>query len=274
LGIPLAAVIPRKTKGPKQPATPLAQVMRGFVAVAVLLLAAAAAGEFFFPDKIPFLNRSGKVGVPIGVPDAAKFATTPTRPANPVAANQPTQTASPAIAATNEAAPAVAQRDQLSNAPETNSVTSSADIWKQIASAAKASEPAPPALGPSEPPSAPEDSEQSSATESSQATTLNKRKTIASNRTSTSRSARINRALPEEGNQDAGPVHQGRQHHAQVVGRTADGGLTVRLSSGRVVTLPPLNDDGIYRPRSRRHRVYVERPDNFAPPSQPFYPND
>jgi hypothetical protein len=47
----------------------------------------------------------------------------------------------------------------------------------------------------------------------------------------------------------------------------------VRLSSGRVVTLPPLNDDGVYR-RRPRHRVYVERPDDFAPPSQPFYPND
>src|SRR5207302_1915358 len=32
LGIPLAAVIPRKTKGPKKPATPLAQVLRGVVA--------------------------------------------------------------------------------------------------------------------------------------------------------------------------------------------------------------------------------------------------
>jgi serine/threonine protein kinase len=298
LGIPLAAVIPRKAKGPKQPATPLAQVMRGFVAVAVLLLVAAAAAEFFFPDKIPFLHRDGKVGVPIGVPDAARFATTPAQATNaaPVAVNQPVSTASPAIAATNqsappaveqtktsntspaiaatnEASPAVAQPDQSSNASPANSITSPTQVWKQIASAAKASEPAPPALGPSEPPSVAEDSEQSSSTESNQATTLNKRKTIASNRTSTARNARINRALPEEGNYEGGPIHQGR-HHAQVLGRTADGGLTVRLSSGRVVTLPPLNDNGVYRPRSRRHRVYVERPDDFVPPSQPFYPND
>src|SRR5947207_854291 len=54
LGIPLAAVIPRKSKQPKEPATPLAQVLRGVVAFAVFILAAAAAAEFFFPDKIPF----------------------------------------------------------------------------------------------------------------------------------------------------------------------------------------------------------------------------
>src|SRR6266404_9951120 len=85
LGIPLAAVIPKKSK---QPATPLTQVFRGFVAFAVFILAAAAAAEFFFPDKIPFFHRSGKVGVPIGVPDASKFASAPIQAKNaaPVAA--------------------------------------------------------------------------------------------------------------------------------------------------------------------------------------------
>jgi serine/threonine protein kinase len=276
LGIPLAAVIPRKSKQPKEPATPLAQVMRGVVAVAVLLLAAGAAAEFLFPDKIPFLHRSGKVGVPIGVPDASKFATTPTQATNvaPFVTNQPTSNRSPAIAATNEPSPSVAQQDQSSNASETNSITRPTDVWNQIASAAKASEPASPALGPSQPPSssAPENSEQSSSTQSSESTVPSNKKTIASNRTSTSRNARSNRTSPDEGSDDGGPIHQGR-HHAQVVGKTADGGLIVRLSSGRVVTLPPLNDDGIYRSRPRR-RVFAERPDNFIPQSQPFYPND
>src|SRR5438270_8170811 len=72
LGIPLAAVIPRKAKQPKAPPSPFAQVLRGFAAVVVLLLAAAAAAEYFFPDKIPYFGRSDKVGVQIGVPDAAK----------------------------------------------------------------------------------------------------------------------------------------------------------------------------------------------------------
>src|SRR5213595_2019272 len=101
LGIPLAAVIPRKSKQPKEPATPLAQVLRGVVAFAVFILAAAAAAEFFFPDKIPFFHRSGKVGMPIGVPDASKFASAPTQATNAprAAANKSIQNVPPAIAA-------------------------------------------------------------------------------------------------------------------------------------------------------------------------------
>ena len=252
LGLPLAAVVPRKSKQPKQPATPLAQVLRGFAAVAVLILAAAAAAEYFFPDKIPYFRRSEQIGVPVGVPDAPKFATTPSQAttAAPVAANQPAQNVSPAIAAANESSPSVAQQDQSSNATGSNTVTSPTEIWKQIASAAKASEPASPGLGPSEPPSssAPENSDQSSATESSQSTVLSKKKAVASNRRSTSQTPRAAHDLPYEDNYHRGPIYQGR-HHARVVGRTPDGRLVVRLSSGRVVTLPRLNDDDIYAPR-------------------------
>src|SRR5213082_1185303 len=150
LGIPLAAVIPKKSK---QPATPLAQVFRGFIAFAVFILAAAAAAEFFFPDKIPFFHRSGKVGVPIGVPDASKFASAPIRATNaaPVAARQPTLNASPAVAATNEASPPVAKQGQSANASPANSITSPTQVWNQIASAGKASEPASPAAERTEP---------------------------------------------------------------------------------------------------------------------------
>src|SRR5213083_2297196 len=128
LGIPLAAVIPKKSK---QPATPLAQVFRGFVAFAVFILAAAAAAEFFFPDKIPFFHRSGKVGVPIGVPDASKFASAPTQATNAprAAANKSIQNVPPAIAATNEASPPVAKQGQSSNAAPANSITSPTQVW-------------------------------------------------------------------------------------------------------------------------------------------------
>jgi len=273
LGIPLAAVTPRKSKQPKEPATPLAQVLRGVVAFAVFILAAAAAAEFFFPDKIPFFHRSGKVGVPIGVPDASKFASAPIRATNaaPVAARQPTLNASPAVAATNEASPPVAKQGQSANASPANSITNPTQVWNQIASAGKASEPASPAAERTEPASTPENSEQSSSEQSSESTVRSKKKTIASNRAS--RSERSNRALPSEDEYGRGPTYQGRPHVARVIGRTPDGRIVVRLSSGRVVTLPRLNDDDIYTPRPRR-RIFDERPGDFVPPSQPFYPSD
>src|SRR5438874_7251949 len=120
LGIPLAAVIPKKSK---QPATPLAQVFRGFIAFVVFILAAAAAAEFFFPDKIPFFHRSGKVGVPIGVPDASRFASAPAQPNNvaPVPPNKPKSNATPAIAADNQNAYPGVERTKTpkASAPET-----------------------------------------------------------------------------------------------------------------------------------------------------------
>src|SRR5437667_5718478 len=270
LGIPLAAVIPKKSK---QPATPLAQVFRGFIAFAVFILAAAAAAEFFFPDKIPFFHRSGKVGVPIGVPDASKFASAPIRATNaaPVAASQPTLNASPAVAATNEASPPVAKQGQSANASPANSITNPTQVWNQIASAGKASEPASPAAERTEPASTPENSEQSSSEQSSESTVRSNKKTIASNRAS--RSERSNRALPSEDEYGRGPTYQGRPHVARLIARAPDRRIVVRLSSGRVVTLPRLNDDDIYTPRPRR-RIFDERPGDFVPPSQPFYPSD
>src|SRR5947199_6493710 len=214
LGIPLAAVILRKSKQPKEPATPLAQVFRGFVAFAVFILAAAAAAEFFFPDKIPFLHRSGKVGVPIGVPDASRFASAPAQPNNvaPVPPNQSKSNASPAIAAANpNALPDVEQtKTSKASAPETATTPVTASTAAQIASVSQQPEPAPPAAGSNKPPSAAENSEQSSSTQSSEPTVRSKKKTVASKRTSTPRRAPTNRASPAPPPYGRGPKHQGR----------------------------------------------------------------
>jgi serine/threonine protein kinase len=162
LGLPLAAVIPRQAKERKSMG-PVTQVLGGFIAVVALLFAAAAGAEYFFPDKIPFLHHDKKIGVQIGVPDAAKFA------ANPI----PTPSNAPAV---NQSPPAVAEARQnaqttIDQTPDTSSPAPSASAAiasnTQSASADRQPEPAAPALGPSGPPvaSAPENSDQASSAE-------------------------------------------------------------------------------------------------------------
>jgi serine/threonine protein kinase len=268
LGLPLASVVARKPK-PEQSAGPFAQVLRGFAAVAVILIAGAAAAEYFFHDQIPYLRRTEKVGVPIGVPDAPKFASAPT--AAPIAANQATESSPPPIADANQQSPATAEQNETSNPAPSASVTTN-----QIASANKQSEPASPALGPNDQQSTTENSDLSPPTDSNESPATTKKKSIPTTRRSTTENSRVARSSPDDAS-DRGSAYSGRGH-ARIIGRTPDGRPIVKLTSGRVVILPRRYDDnGIYSQRPRR-RVYTDRPeDDFVPPSQPFnpsYPDD
>jgi serine/threonine protein kinase len=264
LGLPLAAVIARKPTPAKKPTSPLAQVLRGFAAVVVLLITAAAAAEYFFHDQIPYLRRTQKIGVPIGVPDASKFASTPS--STPVAGNQPAQNPPPAIADANQQATTVEQNQAANSTPSAPPVATN-----QIASATKQSDPASPAVGPDDQQAA-TNSDQSSSVEPSESTAQTKKKSVGSNRRSTSQSPRVARSYSYDATDDRGPTYQGRGR-ARIIGRTPDGRPIVRLTSGRVLILPRYyDDDGIYR--APRRRSYMDRPDDFVPPSQPFDPND
>ncbi|MBV9618488.1 MAG: protein kinase [Verrucomicrobia bacterium] len=273
LGISLATVVARKPKKAKEPTSALTQVLRGFAAVVVVLLATAAAAEYFFHDQIPYLRRTEKIGVPIGVPDKAKFAAVPSPTA--IAENQPSQTAGPVVADANQNPPADIEENQTSESPPPASTP--AIVANQATSGARPSEPSSPAVEPSEPPSssttvAPEDSTRSA--QASESTTTRERTTsTATNQRSSSQPPRITRRPSDEDNSDRGQTYQGRGH-ARIIGRTPDGRPIVKLTSGRVVILPRhYEDNGIYPSRSRR-RVYTERPDDFVPPAQPFYPNN
>lgn len=275
LGISLASVVARKPKKAKEPTSALTQVLRGFAAVVVVLLATAAAAEYFFHDQIPYLRRTQKIGIPIGVPDSAKFAAvpSPTTSAPAIAENQPAQSATPAVAEANQNLPADAEQDQAAESPAP--VSTPAIASNQTASVTQPAAPSSPAVGPSEAPStsAPESSDRASSNESDESTVPDKSKSVASNRRSTSQTPRITRRYPDENNYDRGPAYPGRGR-AHIIGRTPDGRPIVKLTSGRVVILPRhYDDDGIYPSRTRR-RVYPERPDDFVPPAQPFYPND
>jgi hypothetical protein len=274
LGISLATVVARKPKKAKEPTSALTQVLRGFAAVVVVLLATAAAAEYFFHDQIPFLRSTEKIGVPIGVPDAAKFATPSAETATAV--NEPAPSPAPVVADANQNPPADVEQNQTAeaNAPAATPAIAS----NQTNSATRPAEPSSPAVGPSEPPpsstdAASENSVQSSATETNESNTSERTKPTVTTRRSTSENDRAVRRSPNEDNYDRGPTYQGRGH-ARIIGRTPDGRPIVKLTSGRVVILPRhFDDNGIY-PSHPRRRVYTERPDDFVPPQQPFNPND
>ena len=269
LGISLASVVPRKMKERKT-RSPVAQVLGGVAAVVVLLLAAAAGAEYFFPDKIPYFHRGEKVGVQIGVPDAAKFATTPAPPAsNAVALNESKQDSAPPITETNQTPAAEVEQNQTNTPATTPAVASNT----QATSASQQSEPPSPAVGPSEPPApsavaSAENSEEPSTTDVDESNASEETKPTESTQRSTAESSRA-RVSRSDNNYARERPTQG-QHHAEVVGRTRDGRLIVRLSNGRTVVLPRLR--GEY-PSQPRRRTYIDRSDDFVPPVQPFNPN-
>ena len=264
LGLSLASVVPRKPK-PERAVSPFGQVLRGFAAVVVVLIAVAAAAEVFFHDKIPYLRRTEKIGVPIGVPDASKFASTPA--AGP-SASSPSPETSPAVAVADANRKSTAGQNQTTNAAETPpppSVASNQTI--------SGTEPPSPASGPENQQPATENSEPASSNESSESATETKEKSVTSNRESTSRTSRSSRVNRDDETDNRRSGYQGRGN-ARIIGRTPDGRPIVKLTSGRVVILPRrYNDNGLYQSRPRR-RIYQERPgDDYIPPSQPFYPN-
>jgi len=139
-GIPSPAVAPRKSK---RLATPLVQVLGGVVVFAVLVVAAAVAGAFMFPDVImPFWHQivaKPAIGVPIGVPDASSSAPSQTPNTTAVAANQPMASTSPAVDNSNQNPSPNVQQPQTSNAqvasPPTggNAVSPNADAAPIVA---------------------------------------------------------------------------------------------------------------------------------------------
>src|SRR5712692_282754 len=250
LGIPLAAVISQKPKKPREPKTPLAQVSRGFLAFALLLLAATALGAYLFPDAIPLWHRTAKM---VGVPDASSVMPPQTTSAAPIVANQPVANTGPAASNSSQNLSPSAQQAQTSNtqpaaiSTPANAPTPAVSASTQIASAANAAAPA------------------------ARSTSHSKKKALASasSRTSITKRARSSRALPNEEDSEPPPLHHG-SGRTQFVGTTPDGRVILRLPSGRIVTVRPRSDDEDAFVPSPRRGAFLERPDVFAPP--PFYP--
>ncbi|PYL64177.1 MAG: hypothetical protein DMF25_08060 [Verrucomicrobia bacterium] len=264
LGIPLAAVIPKKPKKPKEPKTPLAQVSRGFLAFALLLLAATALGAYLFPDAIPFWHRTAKM---VGVPDASSVMPSQTTTAAPIVANQPVTNAEVAASNSSQNLSPSAQQAQTSNEQPAaisnppNVPTPPASASAQIASTANSGR-----------------EKDNSSAPAAASSSPSKKKALAStsSRAATTKRARISRALPSEEESESPLLHRGGAR-ARFVGSTPDGRVILRLPSGRIVTVRPRSDDDDAFVPSPRRRAFVERPDVFAPPpfNPPgYFPND
>jgi serine/threonine-protein kinase len=260
LGIPLAAVNPRKSR---PTLTPLAQVLRGILVFAAIVLAAGVLGAFFLPADInPFRHRivaKQEIGVPIGVPQPAPITPAQAVSAAPVAAaNQPaTETAAPAAA--NQSPPPPPEQEQTSNADLVAAVTPAN----------------PPEASANTPAITPETSAQIQDTAStqsnaepqpataSQSTPSSKKKSVAS-------ASKRGRAAQNYGQRRRSTGSM----RARVVGITSDGRLIFRSSSGRTVIVTPGSEGEDELAPSRRRREFVpEARDEFFAPSQQFPPD-
>ena len=262
LGVPLAGVIPRKSG---TPSTPLAQVLRGILVFAALVLAAGVLGAFLLPADInPFRHRTAAkqtIGVPIGVPETSPSAPPQAINTTPIVASQP---------ATNPTASAVP--DQASSPGLEQGQTSNPDF---VAAATP-----PSVANPTSVPSVqnPDQAQTNSTTQAnaapqpsaaSDSTSPTKKEGKAAG--SISKRTRTGQAFLGQRDSESSRG-RGRWARARMIGITSDGRLIFRLPSGRTAIVAPDSDEDQFLPRGHR-RSFIDRDDIFSPPtSAPDYP--
>jgi serine/threonine protein kinase len=261
LGVPLAGVIPRKSGAPS---TPLAQVFRGILVFAALVLAAGVLGAILLPADInPFRHRTAAkpvIGVPIGVPEISPSAPPQAINTPPIVANGPTTNAEPSAVADQSPSPGLEQ-GQTSN--------------PDFVAAATPPSVAYPTAGPSV--QNPDQAQTNSTTQAnaapqpaaaSDSTSPTKKGKAAG---SISKRTRTGQALLGQRDSES-PRGRGRWTGARMIGITSDGRLIFRLPSGRTAIVAPDSDEDQFLPR-RHRRPSIDRGDIFSPPtSAPDYP--
>ena len=248
LGLPLAAKIPPKSR---TTLTPLAQVLRGILVFAAIVLAAGVLGAFLLPADInPFRHRTAakeEIGVPVGVPETSPIAPPQAINTAPFVANQPVTDTAASPAANQTPSPGPKQEQ-----------TSNTDI-------APAAPPAnPPQAGPTAPATEPE----TSAEVADDGTSASRDTEPASQPPTASQSASSSKKKPVASASQRRPG-SGR---ARMVGITSDGRLIYRLPSGRTKIVAPDSGEDELAPR-RRDRAIPQERDETYPPSQPLAPD-
>lgn len=111
VGIPLAAYVQRKiVRSPSR----VAQIVRGGIAAAALLMALGAVGAIFYPNYFHRTRSVREIGVPVGVPVTESKTVAPAAP--PLS---PANTASAARSAASPSAPQSALASRTPHAPST-----------------------------------------------------------------------------------------------------------------------------------------------------------
>jgi serine/threonine protein kinase len=260
LGIPMAVVIPRKSGTVP---TPFAQVLRGVLAFAALVLAAGVLATFFLPDDInPFRHQTAAkqvIGVPIGVPETSPSVPPQETSTAPIVANQPATNPAAPAAANQSSSPSLEQQqtsnpDLVAAATSPNGANPTSGPATQNTDQAQSNTTAQPSVAP--PPAA--------ASDSTSARTQGKAAVSTSKRTRTGRAV-----LDQRDSESA--RGRGRSAPARVVGITSDGRLIFRLPSGRRAIVAPDSDENEFVPR-RHGRRYIEGGQTISPPQ--FPPDD
>lgn len=307
LGIPLAAVIPRKTRqaGSTLP-LPMKQVLQGTLAFAALLVAGAVVAAFLLPeDKVPFLHRkTDQIGVAVGVPEASSVAVAPA--ASPAAIAQaplPVPAASAAAPSPQQTPPITVVEQPVNTSPPVSEKETSATPPTVAANSTESGEPEtspePPAAGPRESDRRVEshesqdsrdsgdtaiasketnnsdsnDSDETASASSpveSKPTVTRKIPNVATTRRSTSSRSRTSHVPNERGGTYV-RFPTGTAVRAKVVATLPDGRAVLKLPSGRTVV--GQLESGSPPPRRVHRRVVIDRGDAVEPaPYQPFDP--
>jgi hypothetical protein len=261
LGVPLPGVSRGK---PRRTSTPLAQVFRGILVFAAIVLAAAVVGAFLLPaDMNPLRHRTAakeEIGVPIGVPDASPLASAQATNAAPVVVNQPATNTFASPTANQSPSPGVGQEQ-----------TSNADF---VAAATPANTPE---TSPNTPAPGPESSAQARDTAAASRDTGTEAQTGTASETASS-SKKKSVASASKSSRATQSYGQRRRStgsmRARVVGITSDGRLIFRSSSGRrVIVTPGSEGEDELAPSRRRGDLVPGARDEFSAPSQQFPPD-
>jgi len=257
-------------------ATPVAQVVRGAIAFALLVFVAAGVAAAFFPGVLRLGRSPKEIGVPVGVPQS----TVPT-----TARNSP-QT--PPEEKTSNSAPTVVAANPLPAATASPAVAGLAGV-AQAAGPNLQSQPQVPAEGPDESSTAGNGANNQSVAsnnsvpneseaKASNSTTISSEPAIASHsrsqtKTSVAGTSAHRSHVDGSGAEQAARLREPYRYRgyfrARRIGMTPDGRPILRLPSGRVVIAArgtPIEES----PPARR-RIITRDPDYDEPPAlQPF----